>query len=113
MATEPVEPQPKRTRRGSVDLILALSALFVSAVSIFIAYQTSLATERQAEANVQMVQAASWPFLQLSSTNARNDEPVLAFTVSNAGVGPARVHRFEFLVDGQPMPPVNMFTTMA
>lgn len=78
--------------------MLALSAIFVSMCSLYLAHNSSNAMER-------LVHASSWPFIQLESGNTDDDRqtPVLTFIASNAGTGPARIHAFEFLVDGRPI----------
>lgn len=102
----PLSPQdPKRTGHRWLDLGVALSALLISSVSIFVAYQSNQSMER-------LTRASSWPFIQLGSGNASDeDEDQLAFSISNVGTGPARVYSFEMRVDGQPLPPGNHLLT--
>lgn len=99
MDTSPAPPEVKRTGGKWLDLMLALSAIFVSMCSLFLAYNSSNSMER-------LVQANSMPFIQLESGNATDEgEPgVLGFAARNAGTGPARVHSFEYIVDGLPVP---------
>jgi hypothetical protein len=50
------------------------------------------------------VQANSWPFVQLGSGNATDDGAhELSFNLENVGTGPARIHTFDFEVDGEPI----------
>lgn len=98
---EPVEaaPEVKKSGLSWVDLLLSITAVFVSACSLFLAQDSSRAMER-------LVQANSMPFLQLGSGNA-TDEGVsgqLAFSVRNAGTGPASIHSFAYVVDGREIP---------
>jgi hypothetical protein len=95
-------PEVKRTGRNWLDLLLAVSAIFVSMCSLYLAYNSSNAMER-------LVHASSWPFIQIESGNTEEDRvtPVLSFTAVNAGTGPARVHSFEVLVDGEPLEQPN------
>lgn len=106
---DPIEtpPEVKKTGHRLVDLLLSISAIFVSACSLFLAQDSSRAMER-------LVQANSMPFLQLGSGNATDSgEPgVLAFSVRNAGTGPASIHSFAYLVDGREIP-MRGFVTMA
>jgi hypothetical protein len=99
MDTSPEPPELKRTGGKWLDLMLALSAIFVSMCSLFLAYNSSNSMER-------LVQANSMPFIQLESGNATDEgEPgVLGFAARNAGTGPARVHSFQYIVDGQIVP---------
>lgn len=97
MTLEPTEsPEARKTGHRWVDLFVAFSALFISALSIFMGQQTGNSMEK-------LVHANSWPFLQLNSGNATEDGGTgqLAFGVENSGTGPARVHDFYFLVDGE------------
>jgi hypothetical protein len=103
MSLEPVEvAEPRRTGRRAIDLFLAIIALGVSAISIFVAYHTSHNMER-------LVQANSWPFLQLDHGNAFGEDPEIGasgsdqiyFSVTNAGTGPAVLHSFELAMDGR------------
>lgn len=101
-------PEPKRTGRNWLDLFLALSAIFVSLCSLYLAYNSSDAMEK-------LVHANSWPYVQLGSGNTADDgqTAVLIFALANAGTGPARMHSFEFLVDGEPIDRRNLFVNIA
>jgi hypothetical protein len=91
-------PEPPRTGRPRLDLFVAIAALTISAVSIFIARDTSRTMERLAHASF-------WPFLQLGSGNVRDDGVrAITFAMENVGTGPARIHTFELQVDGKPLP---------
>ncbi|PZO51117.1 MAG: hypothetical protein DCF16_11910 [Alphaproteobacteria bacterium] len=97
---EPVE-QPaevKKSGRPWVDMVLSVSAVFISACSLYLAQDSSRAMER-------LVQANSMPFIQLGSGNSTDDGQLgsLAFGISNAGTGPARIHDFTYVVDGEPI----------
>jgi hypothetical protein len=104
-------PEPPGAHKKSglhwLDLTVSVCALVTSAVSIFMAYQNSNAME-------DLVHANSWPFVQLASGNSGDsgpDDHTLAFTLSNAGTGPARIYGFEFTVDDRPMN--NGFVSLA
>jgi hypothetical protein len=98
---EPIEAPPETRKSGHrwFDIALSVSAILMSASSLYLAQNSSNAMER-------LVQANSMPFIQLESGNATDDgQPgVLAFSVRNAGTGPARVHSYELLVDGVVVP---------
>lgn len=90
---------PKRTGARWLDMLVALSALLISTVSIFVAYNSNQSMER-------LTRASAWPFIQIGSGNASDEgEPQLSFAITNVGTGPARVHTFEMQVDGEPLPP--------
>lgn len=89
---------PKRTGHRWLDLTVALSALLISAVSIFVAYSSNQSMER-------ISRASAWPFLQLGSGNAADDgTPQLSFGVANVGTGPARIYTYDIRVDDKPLP---------
>jgi hypothetical protein len=106
---DPIEApaEVKKTGHRWLDLMLSLSAIFVSACSLYLAQDSSRAMER-------LVQANSMPFLQLGSGNATDDGQagVLAFSVHNAGTGPASIHSFAYVVDGREIP-MRGFVTLA
>jgi hypothetical protein len=99
MSLEPIEtPEPKKTGHRWLDMVVALLAVSMSVLSIFVAQHTSETMER-------LVHANSWPFLQLGSGNSNDERQAeLVFYVSNVGTGPARIHSFEMFVDGEPLP---------
>ncbi len=78
------------------DIVIAVVALFVSAVSLWVGIRTE-------NANEQLVAASTWPFLQVTISNATADaKPDLQFQVINAGVGPAKIESFEVFWKGKP-----------
>jgi hypothetical protein len=86
------------------DLILPISALFVSIVSLALAVIHGRAMEKMANANAQLVQANSWPFLQFGFSNATPTfERELQLEIVNNGVGPAKIETFEVFWKGQPV----------
>jgi len=73
-------------------------ALTASLASLWVA----IATER---ANEKMVAAASWPFVQIETSNTdAQGQSTLSFSVGNAGVGPAKIETFEVIWNGQAYP---------
>jgi len=85
------------TGRRWLDLTLALSAMFVSIVSLAVAVHHGNAMDR-------LVAANSWPFLMYgtSSLDAQGKRRI-SLRVENDGVGPARVQTFEVWWQGQPV----------
>jgi hypothetical protein len=78
------------------DIVIAVVALFVSAISLWVGIRTE-------NANEKMVSASTWPFLQVQISNATTDaKPDLQFQVINAGVGPAMIESFELFWKGKP-----------
>jgi hypothetical protein len=90
-----LEPVPHR--RHWLEYVATGAALLISAVSLWVAVGTM-------DANTKMVAASSWPFLQVTTSDATPDGAnVLIFDIGNAGVGPALVEDFEVTFDGKPV----------
>ncbi len=90
-----VHAHPRPVGHRSIDLVLALSAVFISAVSLTVAVEHGR-IERQ------LVQANSWPFLQMESEySTHNTSRIL---LVNAGIGPAKLETFQVLYQGRPVP---------
>ena len=87
-----------------LDIVLALSAMFVSAISLIVAVEHGRTMERMADANTRMVEASSWPFIQFTTHNVdEHGNPKIRFVLDNVGVGPARIETFELWWNGQAM----------
>jgi hypothetical protein len=96
----PERVEVRKTGQHTLDMVTSICALAISAISIFMAWDNGNDMQR-------LVHANSWPALQLESGNT-GETPgdrtqVLGFLVRNAGIGPARVHSFGFLVGGVPV----------
>jgi hypothetical protein len=77
----------RRRAPGWIELSVALVALIVSGVSLYIAFRQTDVMHRQLAASI-------WPAVQYSTSNLRGGEPVISMTLENVGVGPARIHAF-------------------
>ncbi|HEY6047655.1 MAG TPA: hypothetical protein VIV07_01260 [Sphingomicrobium sp.] len=99
----------KRTGNRRLDLVLPLAALFVSFVSILIAWHHSQIMRELVHQNEKQVQAESLPYLEIYTSDlaADNRTPELRLTVQNEGVGPARLAEVVMTVDGRPVPDFN------
>jgi hypothetical protein len=87
-----------------LDIVLAVSAMFVSVISLIVAIEHGRTMERMAEANTKMVEANSWPFVEFDTHNVdEQGKPEFRFVLTNAGIGPARIQTFEMWFDGKPM----------
>jgi hypothetical protein len=80
------------------DLAIPVAALFVSFVSIFIAWHHGQVMKELVHQNEKLVEANSLPYLQINGGNANHR---VSFFVTNEGVGPAKVMTAEVLVDGR------------
>jgi hypothetical protein len=91
-----VSAAPRRTGGKHFDVAIAVTAIFISAVSLFVAIQHGK-TERD------LVAANVWPFPRGILTNGYDDKGSIAIGVSNGGVGPAKIQSFELFYRGQPV----------
>lgn len=97
MSDDPPLPKPASVHRHWLEYVATGTALLISAVSLWVAVGTM-------DANKKMVAASSWPFLQITTSDATPDgKSELIFEVGNAGVGPALVESFEMMLDGKPV----------
>ena len=84
---------PSLLERHWAESILAIGAVIIAAVSLWVAYDSE-------RTNRQLVASASWPFVEFYT-----DEPVsahlLAFVISNDGIGPAKLESFELFWQGR------------
>lgn len=88
------ERRARKKRHKWLDMSVALSALFVSVVSLGVAM-------RMAEANARLVSASSWPFLSYGpGTDSINGAQKIHMKVVNAGVGPAKIESAELVWKG-------------
>lgn len=91
---------PKKRRMvlslDKLNLIIAVSAVLISAASF-------VATYMQSDAAYRQVKAETWPFLQVEIGNfdVEKNESLLYAKLKNAGVGPANVKSFQLFYDGQ------------
>ena len=88
---------PHSTGHRWVDMAVALSALFVSIVSLAIAIHHGDAMDR-------LVAANSWPFLMYDTESIDpQGNRRISLKIENSGVGPARIQTFEVWWQGQPV----------
>jgi hypothetical protein len=94
-----------RTGNRRLDLILPVAALFVSFVSILIAWHHSEVMKDLVYQNERIVEAESLPYVDISTSDLDEDRRASAFrlTVQNQGVGPARIAEVVMTVHGQPV----------
>ncbi len=93
-------PRPVGHRR--IDLILALSAVFISAVSLYVAVEHGRIERQLVQENAHLVEANSWPFLQIDGEySTRSTTRIL---LVNAGIGPAKLQTFQVFYQGRLVP---------
>ena len=87
-----------------LDASLALSAFAISIISLFVAIHHGHTMREMAEANARMVAASSWPFVQYGSGNLGADgSQTISLSLTNQGVGPARIEKLEILYLDKPV----------
>lgn len=92
--------QHHHTGHKWLDKVLPVSALFVSLISILIAYHHGHVMQDLVRQNERLVAANSLPFLQLySNTSPQKTELFIA----NAGIGPGEIKAAQVLVNGKPV----------
>lgn len=91
-----IRPAARRTGRAHFDVIVSIAAIFISAVSLFVAIEHGK-TERN------LVAANVWPFPRAILSNGYDTKHSTAIGVSNGGVGPAKIRSFELFYRGVPI----------
>lgn len=97
-SVDDVHAHAHKTGHSRTDLAIALSAIAISAISLFVAVEHGRTEEK-------LVAASSWPFLtfQTSSNGLEAGSRVIALRLQNSGVGPARVQWVKITMDGKPV----------
>lgn len=93
-----VHAHAHKTGHGWVDMAIALSAITISVISLFVAIEHGKTEEK-------LVAANSWPFLimQSSENGLTAGSRVIDLKLQNSGVGPAQVQSFDVMLDGRPV----------
>jgi hypothetical protein len=97
-SVDDVHAHAHKTGHAWFDLILALSAITISVISLFVAVAHGRTEEK-------MVAASSWPFLTFATERDGLDAGgwTIYLRLQNSGVGPARVKWLRMILDGRPM----------
>lgn len=88
----------RRFNKDTLNLVIAVSAVLISAASFYAAYVQSEAAQKQ-------VQAETWPYLQLDHGNYDEEQLLrnVYVKVINSGVGPAKVKSLNLSYKGKPV----------
>lgn len=99
---EPREsPEPER-RQGvrtflDAQILLTLTTLVISLALAYFSFV-------QADASRKMQRTETWPYVSYGTDNSSPEvKDEISFSLSNDGVGPARLEEVEFLYNGRPM----------
>ncbi|MDX2209026.1 MAG: hypothetical protein SFV20_01560 [Sphingopyxis sp.] len=79
-----------------IDKVVAFAALITSVVSIIVAV-------RHGDTMEKLVEAQSWPYVGLNSSNLVDNQRNISLTLESAGSGPARVRSLAIRYQGKPV----------
>lgn len=87
-----------------LDLIVAISAIFISVLSLFISIEHGRTMAEMVKENQKMVAGSTLPFLIWGGDlfDPVANQPRLQLILKNAGVGPARIDWFQLRYKGVP-----------
>jgi len=84
-----------------LDVIVGLSAMFISVVSLVVSFEHGKTMEAMVDQNQKLVVASTLPILTVFGREFDDSaKPMLQVTLSNSGVGPALIDRFEIRYKG-------------
>ena len=85
-----------------LDIIVGLSAMFISVVSLVVSIEHGKTMEKMVEQNAKMVTANTIPMLTYSGSmiDPVNSTPKFTLDIRNGGVGPAIIEWFEIRYKG-------------
>ena len=98
VGSDDIHAHPRHTGHRWLDLIIALSAISISVISLFVAIE-------HGQTEKKLVAANSWPFLTYASESDGIDpgHRQVIMRLENNGVGPARVQTVSVMLDGRPI----------
>lgn len=96
-------PHHHKTGRHWLDAVLAFCAFGVSLISLYVAIHHGRVMKEMADANARMVTATSWPYVEFGTGNATEGRQMITLSLTNQGVGPARIRAMELRYRGQPV----------
>jgi hypothetical protein len=93
---------PSLLERHWAESALAIGAIIIAAVSLWVAYDTERTNRDLVASERQLVAANSWPFVQVGENDqAPSGGPGLSLIMYNGGIGPAKVETFELFWKGK------------
>lgn len=94
---------PSLLERHWAESALAIGAVIIAAVSLWVAYDTERTNRELVASEQQLVAANSWPFVQVGENDqAPNGGPGITLVMYNGGIGPAKVETFELFWKDKP-----------
>lgn len=96
--------EPRKSGNRMFDVAITICVLLVSVSSLIIAVVHSRTLERMADANVKLVEANSWPYLDYGTGNVGGkDGTAIELRITNDGVGPAKIESAQLKWNGVAM----------
>jgi len=88
----------RRFNKDTLNLVIAVCAVLISAASFYAAFVQSEAAQKQ-------VQAETWPYLKLDHGNYDEQDMLrnIYIKVINSGVGPAKIKSLKLSYKGKPV----------
>lgn len=94
---------PSLLERHWAESALAIGAIVIAAVSLWVAFDTERTNRELVASERQLVAANSWPFVQIGENDfAPNGTPGITLLLMNQGIGPAKLETFELFWKGKP-----------
>lgn len=94
---------PSLLERHWAESALAIGALVIAAVSLWVAFDTERTNRELVASERQLVAANSWPFVQIGENDqALDGKPGITLLLMNQGIGPAKLETFELFWKGKP-----------
>ena len=103
------DPVPTETSKLPERLLKFLPAmmighLLITVPTFVISLALAYATFVQADATRKIQQSETWPFVSYGTGNATTEgKPELTLSLTNSGVGPAKLQAMELVYNGKPM----------
>lgn len=93
---------PSLLDRHWAESVLAIGAVVIAAVSLWVAYDTERTNRELVASERQLVAANSWPFVQFGESDTTpGGGGGLSLMMMNGGIGPAKIESFELAWKGQ------------
>lgn len=94
---------PSLLDRHWAESALAVGAIVIAAVSLWVAFDTERTNRELVASERQLVAANSWPFVQIGENDQDlSGAPGITLMLMNQGIGPAKLETFELWWQGKP-----------
>lgn len=86
---------PSLLDRHWAESVLAIGAVIIAGVSLWVGFDAE-------RTNRELVASASWPYIEVYESDTATDPRLMKLTISNDGIGPAKLETFELFWKGKP-----------